>query len=277
MLETIFESVEITLPPRMYYCEPGWNWNPPPLPDYDLWCVFEGEGELQLNGKSHPLAGRKCFLLKPGDRVLGSQNPRKRLAVFAVHFNFLNQKNEKIILPHHQLPPVPAEIHDLIFFQNLADRCIRSFVQTGALTKFQSKIYLIQLLLLLWNEHSVSHRVRAADDALNSIVLELQRDPSGPLSIGALAKKASLSEVQFRRRFKIHTGMSPVRYKIHVRLERARHLLEETDMKLGHIAEVLGFSDVYFLSKQFKQVFGYPPSAIRKRTQTIRTSSEYSR
>ncbi len=45
--------------------------------------------------------------------------------------------------------------------------------------------------------------------------------------------------------------------------ERARQLISETEMKLSQIAEVLGHGDVYFFSRQYKQIFGKPPSAGR--------------
>jgi AraC-like DNA-binding protein len=46
-------------------------------------------------------------------------------------------------------------------------------------------------------------------------------------------------------------------------LRHPRQLLIETDLTISQIADALGYRDVYFFSRQYKQVFGIPPTAVR--------------
>jgi transcriptional regulator GlxA family with amidase domain len=54
-----------------------------------------------------------------------------------------------------------------------------------------------------------------------------------------------------------------MKFVIRARLNTARQLVRETNMKLARIAVELGYSDVCFFSRQFKQRFGRPPSDFR--------------
>lgn len=67
-------------------CEPGWDWRPRPLSDYDLWHVVAGSGTISVNGTAYPAGPGDCFLLRPGDRIAASQHPDDRLTVIYVHF-----------------------------------------------------------------------------------------------------------------------------------------------------------------------------------------------
>jgi transcriptional regulator GlxA family with amidase domain len=48
------------------------------------------------------------------------------------------------------------------------------------------------------------------------------------------------------------------------RLERAKLLLTTTDLPLHQVAALAGFSDQSQLSKQYRRVYGFAPSAERR-------------
>jgi YesN/AraC family two-component response regulator len=50
------------------------------------------------------------------------------------------------------------------------------------------------------------------------------------------------------------------------RVERACQLLAESTMNVSQIAETMGYSDIYFFSKQFKQFVGESPLRYRNRS-----------
>ena len=81
----------------------------------------------------------------------------------------------------------------------------------------------------------------------------------------ALAHRLGLSLSRFRAVFKEHTGVAPNQYQIDVRMNLARHWLSESPHTVTEIAEMLGFSSVYYFSRLFKKKEGCPPSAYRKK------------
>jgi AraC-like DNA-binding protein len=67
----------------------------------------------------------------------------------------------------------------------------------------------------------------------------------------------------FRKRFIALTGKPPQRWVIEKRIARARELLAE-GASVRNVAEQLGYSDVFFFSRQFREWTGIAPSAYAK-------------
>ena len=85
-----------------------------------------------------------------------------------------------------------------------------------------------------------------------------------PIRLEALAEMAGFSVQHFSRTFKESVGMSPHRYILQCRIERAQHMLRITQRPLSEIAQLAGFSDQSHLSKHFRRMTGMSPSAIRR-------------
>lgn len=84
-----------------------------------------------------------------------------------------------------------------------------------------------------------------------------------PFSVQELAREASLHPASLRRLFRAKHGMGPMRYRLRLRIERARELVLAGDLTLAQIAESLGFDSAYHLSAQFKRRTGASPSKWR--------------
>ncbi|MEM8651876.1 MAG: helix-turn-helix domain-containing protein, partial [Pseudomonadota bacterium] len=65
------------------------------------------------------------------------------------------------------------------------------------------------------------------------------------------------------RLFKKHTGVSPVRYYLDVRLDRARGLITQTELPILNVAVACGFSTNAQFSRTYKKRFGIAPSRDR--------------
>lgn len=92
----------------------------------------------------------------------------------------------------------------------------------------------------------------------------IRRNPAAHYSVGELAQRARFSVPQFVRHFRALTGETPNRFLISQRVARAMQMLSESDAPLEHIAERLGYRDVYFFSRQFKRVAGVCPGRHRR-------------
>lgn len=88
--------------------------------------------------------------------------------------------------------------------------------------------------------------------------------PEALPTVAQMAASMSLSAEHFSRLFRQFSGQSPMRFIIDLRLTHARHLLLESSLSVGEIAELLRYSDVYFFSRQFKEKIGVSPLAYRQ-------------
>jgi AraC family transcriptional regulator len=78
----------------------------------------------------------------------------------------------------------------------------------------------------------------------------------GPIEVATLATIAGRSPFHFARVFRRSVGMSPHRYVVHLRLERAIELVREGRSSLAEIAARTGFADQSHLSRWTRRVHG---------------------
>ncbi|WP_232212944.1 GlxA family transcriptional regulator [Saccharomonospora saliphila] len=84
-----------------------------------------------------------------------------------------------------------------------------------------------------------------------------------PLTLADLAARASMSTRTFTRRFRREVGVSPGRWLLQRRVERARQLLERTDLPVERIATAVGFGTAVSLRQHLRATLGVSPSAYR--------------
>jgi len=89
------------------------------------------------------------------------------------------------------------------------------------------------------------------------------------LSVPALARRASLSERQFRRVFTSEVGRTPADHVEAVRLEAACRLLETTDRSVGQVARACGFGTPETMNRIFRRRLGTTPGDHRRHFGTV--------
>ena len=88
------------------------------------------------------------------------------------------------------------------------------------------------------------------------------------LGIDRLAARVYLSQGYLSYIFKKETGMNLSRYIRQCRMERAKELLKETNMKIVQICEKVGFSNVSYFCQSFREYCGVSPERYRKGEET---------
>jgi AraC family transcriptional regulator of adaptative response / DNA-3-methyladenine glycosylase II len=84
-------------------------------------------------------------------------------------------------------------------------------------------------------------------------------------SVAALAERLGVGSRHLSRLFAKHLDASPLQVALSLRVQRAKRLLDGTDLPVAGIAERAGFSSPRRMSAAFAQLYGQPPSALRKR------------
>jgi transcriptional regulator GlxA family with amidase domain len=85
-----------------------------------------------------------------------------------------------------------------------------------------------------------------------------------PLDIADLATHACCSKRTLTRRFHAETGLSPKRWLLQMRLERARQLLETTPLPVEHVASQAGFPSAAALRARFAENLHTTPTGYRR-------------
>jgi AraC-like DNA-binding protein len=88
---------------------------------------------------------------------------------------------------------------------------------------------------------------------------------SEPLTFGQVLAQTAYSSGYFCRLFHRLTGLSPMQYLEHVRIQESQRLLLNTAASIRAVAEQVGFPDPYHYSRVFRRVQGMSPALFRKR------------
>jgi len=83
------------------------------------------------------------------------------------------------------------------------------------------------------------------------------------LSIADIAEHIGCSEGYFFRIFKNQVGLPPLEYLTRIRLRRAINLLQQTSYSINAISRLVGFQDIYYFRRLFKQRMKMTPTAFR--------------
>ncbi len=103
-------------------------------------------------------------------------------------------------------------------------------------------------------------------EKLRRIVEKMADTLDEPLSAVQLARGAGLSVRQVERLFLRHLSVTPGRYYMRLRLERARELLRQTNMPILDVAIATGFTSHSYFAQSYRLLFGRPPSEERRTT-----------
>ena len=117
-------------------------------------------------------------------------------------------------------------------------------------------------LLEIFAECYAENLVPATKKSLVSDSVEyLQKNFSSPtLTVGDLATKSFMSEVYFRKLFKSEFGISPKKYIIKLRIQKAVSLINTGYYSLKEVAQMCGYTDYKYFSVEFKGAVGCSPS-----------------
>ncbi|WP_448956584.1 GlxA family transcriptional regulator [Labrys neptuniae] len=108
-------------------------------------------------------------------------------------------------------------------------------------------------------------RTKHGDEAILKIQQWLACERASTLRVADAARRAGLEQRTFLRRFVQATGMRPGKYQQHLRISRARELLEFSRKSVDSIALDVGYEDVGGFRRVFQEIIGLTPSDYRRR------------
>lgn len=111
----------------------------------------------------------------------------------------------------------------------------------------------------------------ARDPQIRRALSLMHEDCAHPWTLEALAQRAGLSRTGLAERFRGAMGDTPLNHLRAIRMQRAMHLLAETEQGLEAVAAAVGYQDAFGFSKVFKRSTGMSPREFRQRDAAERT------
>lgn len=98
--------------------------------------------------------------------------------------------------------------------------------------------------------------------AIADVIRYMEEHLTEPLDFEMLAVESGFSTNHFRKLFRDATGLSPVKYLNRLRITKACEYMQKEQRSAREAAELVGFIDMNYFSRMFKQVMGVPPSRL---------------
>lgn len=231
-------------------------------------CIYVTEGDTDYEVNAGEL-----LILKNGVHHFGKKKIQKGTKWIFVHFRISADYNA---LPFHPdaspLGAYDATAESILtlpkFLDNVSARFekeLKTFIEYAQSDDAYKKWFINQRLFLLLSSLAVSTQGFSNNLTLSDRICRYLSDNiSVPFNSENIEKRFYLSYKYMSHLFKKEKGVTMQQYHNSVRMDEACRLLCSTLMSIGEIADKLGFSDVLYFSRCFRNYTGKSPSAYRK-------------
>ena len=197
----------------------------------------------------------ECFLVCPGE-LTDDQ---------VIHFTGYDVKN---ILTYHGIPLDQHVFYSgtLPEYKMLFRKIIRELQQC----KYGYEDYIASMfntiLLLVSRQQQEGENVEInIPEEIEAAVAYFNENYNTKISVEDYAESLHISTNWFIRNFKQYMKISPAQYILSLRMVNAQSLLENTDYKIGEIAEIVGYDNQLYFSRVFRKEYGVSSAQYRKK------------
>ena len=237
---------------------------------FELTVITSGKGKIIANNVSVPVSTGDIFVSFPFDTHSIEADEREEM-----NYNFcaFYLKDKELLADLEKLALV---------YGKPSDRVIRSDTLTGILTSAISETskerlhqdqylealflqLIIQLIRTFNKQVSFTSTPDKREQLCYQVMDYINTHIYSMLSLSEMAEHFRYDYTYISKIFTKTTGQSISDYYRFQRLEVARALIHEDQLKLSEIAEKLRYSSIYSFSKAFKQQYSLSPRAYKKK------------
>ena len=240
--------------------------------------VLSGRRVYQWQGRSWELGQGACAFVKPGGVVAERPNAEEWcVMVFFVPDDFLLQvvrENQNLFSDKSFLSDEYNDPLIMLDVSEISQACFSSMLPYFAqnppppenLVELKFKELVLSLLVNPANRNLLLYLNALNDKTQISLQQVMHNNFSFHLNLEDYAKLSCKSVSSFKREFKKYFNDSPARWLMKKRLEKARHLLQDTLLPVTDISFECGFENPNHFSRVFKEKTGVSPLQFRLKT-----------
>ncbi|QCI10257.1 GlxA family transcriptional regulator [Pseudomonas putida] len=109
----------------------------------------------------------------------------------------------------------------------------------------------------------IASRYGISNKKLVRVIGEMEKNIESPLDTLTLAQSIQVSRRQLERLFQVHLELTPRAFYLRLRLDKARQLLQHSDMSVMEVGVACGFESASYFTRCYKACFGCSPRRDR--------------
>ena len=249
-----------------HYCQ-----RPQGCVDNILFYCVQGKGYYTLDGHTFTLNPNQYVIVPATDKPLvywsDTEDP---WSIYWVHFtsDALQAFNRAYhIVPEQGPQYIPHNEKGIRIWEEMYENLSRGYSPENLMNTNLCLYHLIATFVFSQQQNQNSSSPEKA--IIRETIDYMKNNLDKTIRIEDFADLNKYSVSHFSKLFRLTTGMSPVEYFIHLKMQKACQLLYTEDSRVKQIAALLGYDDPYYFSRLFKKYMNTSPETYRKSVRKI--------
>ena len=241
-------------------CNKNFSFGPSARDVYIIHKVLNGHGYYEVRGKKYSLSAEDAFIILPKDAAFYYADPDDPWTFCWICFagNFVEKHLEKAGIGKDGLK---VTVNNNIFenkIKEILERCVDK-KENPPTTYFEGCV--MECFSAI--EESAGNGVdKKFNRQLDGAVAFIDFHCAEGISVSEISEYLCVDRSRVYRLFKEKFGISPEKYILRQRINKAKELIANGE-SLKSVAYSVGINDVYYFSKLFKKIEGMTPSSYK--------------
>jgi len=233
-----------------------------------IYCT-QGSGHCILDKKQYEVKSNQFILIPATSKYIcywaDEQTP---WTIYWLHYssNHISTINESLNIDVARPPiQIPLNENAIIIWQNIYSTLEMGYSHENLLSASFTLHYLLATFLFPRRHTNLNEDY----DLITMTIEEMKKNINSKLSLEKMASFHRLSVSHFSYLFRKSTGMPPLDYFIHLKMQKACQMLYFGNNHIKGIAIELGYDNPYYFSRLFKKYIGTSPKEYRSKNKNI--------
>lgn len=232
-----------------------------------IYCT-NGKGWYRILGKEYEVCQNQYIIIPPDIPYSFGASEDDPWTIYWLHFQ---GKLQNQFLPASPRPvTILANEHSrlrdrLDLFEEIYTSFSMGYIKEYMIYSSMCLYQLLASFVYLEQYRHIGMPSQKTDSFSAKVIHYMQEYIHTRLTLKELSDYFNYSPSHFSTLFQKETGVSPMEYFIHLKIQRSCQYIELTTLKINEISVKLGFEEAAYFSRLFTKVMGLSPSEYRRR------------